>query len=203
MSIKFFIPPVIVNAIEPLRPLHTKVRKFNPFRDQNVSPEGKQIVAEETLEQKGHEEHVQNESMKKEDAQLQMDRLIKKSNRRIISINAFTLIPFGLFRNTIEVEESRVIFIFKQPFTFQSHTLDISDISNIFIESAFLFASMRIVSKTFIQNDITIGYLNKKNAEKVRKIIEGLRSFAHAKIDTSNFEVDELVQKIEDINQVR
>jgi hypothetical protein len=138
MSVKYFIPPIIVNAIEPLRPLHAKVRKVAPFWRQRVLPENKQIVAEATLEQKGHEEHIQKESMKKEDAQLQMDRLIKKSNRRIIRINAFSFIPFGLFKNTIEVEESRVIFIFKQPFTFQTHTVDISDISNIYIESAFI-----------------------------------------------------------------
>lgn len=132
-----------------------------------------------------------------------MDSLIKKSNRRIISIDAFSLIPFGLFKNTIEVEESKVIFLFKQPFTFQSHTLDILDISNVFIDSSFFFTKMQIVSRTFVQNDITISYLDKYKAEKVRKIIEGLRTFARAKIDTSVYEVDELVQKIEELNNAR
>jgi hypothetical protein len=160
-------------------------------------------VNHQSPEQKGYNEHIQNERMEKEDAKSRMDVLIKKSNRRIISIDSFSLIPFGFFMNTLEVEESRVIFIFKQPFTFQSHTLDISDISNVFIESAFFFATIRIVSRTFVQNDITIGYLNKHKAERVRKIIEGLRTLSRAKIDTSIYEIDELLGKLQGLNTSR
>lgn len=154
-------------------------------------------------EQKGADEHIQNEMRKHEDAKSSVDRLVRKSNRRIISIKSFSLFPFGFFTNTIEVEESRIIFIFKQIFSYQSHIIDITDISNVFIDSDFLFAQMRIVSRTYVQNEITIGYLNKRKANKVRMIIEGLRIFSKSKIDTSVYSVDELIQKLGELHQVR
>jgi len=190
-------------------PIQKKVGKLRPFfrlshREKKIETRQQTppLQEEQTPEQKGHDEHMQNEIRKKEDAKSIVDRLVKKSNRRIISIDAFSFVP-SLFKNTIEVEESRVIFIFKQPFTFQSHSVDIADISNVFIESAILFATMQIVSRTFIQNDITVGYLNKQKADKVQRIIEGLRTFARAKIDTSVYEIDELIQKLEELHVTR
>jgi hypothetical protein len=193
---KSIIPKIIYNSLDHLIPPPISKVLSSIKMDKSVEKY-------KSPEQKGYDEHVQKVQKDKEDTRLKMDSLIKKSNRRIISINSFSFIPFGLFKDTIEVEESRVIFIFKQPFTFQSHTLDISDISNVFIQSAFLFTKMQIVSRTFVQNDITINYLNKHKAEEVRKIIEGLRTFALAKIDTSIYEIDELLQKIDELNNAR
>jgi hypothetical protein len=62
---------------------------------------------------------------------------------------------------------------------------------------------MQIVSRTFIQNNITIGYLNKTKADTVRMVIEGLRTFNAAKIDTSIYTVDELMQKLEELHRTR
>ncbi len=121
-----------------------------------------------------------------------VDQLVKRSNRVIISISTGGLCP-----NTITVEESKVTFIFRQIFTSQSHSVDIKDISNVFIESSLFAASIEIVSKTYVQNDTKITNLNKKKALKVRMIIEGLRTLTAYNIDTSNYTVPELLVKIE------
>jgi len=71
------------------------------------------------------------------------------------------------------------------------------DISNVFIESSLFFATLQVVSRTFIKNDIKIGYLNKTKAKKVQKIIEGLRTFEENNINTSTYKIDELISKIE------
>ena len=204
MSFKSIIPQIIYT---PFIPTFKKVDQFKAHfkhkNDKEKEIETPFEIDEKSPVQKGYDEHVKNAIREKEDTKSKVNRLIKKSNRRIISIDAFSFVPFGIFTNTIEVEESRVIFIFKQPFTFQSHSVDILDISNVFIESAFFFAKMQIVSRTFIQNDITIGYLDKHKANKVRMIIEGLRTFARAKIDTSIYEIDELIQKLNELYKVR
>lgn len=127
-----------------------------------------------------------------------MDELIRKSNRSIASISS--LFPWDLFPNSINIEESRITFVFRQFMASQSHSLDIKDISNIFIEYSLFFATLQIVSRTFIQNDIKIDYLNKKKATEIRKIIEGLRTINEQEIDTSNYEVDELLAKISDLS---
>ena len=203
MFTKRKIPKIVYTALYPIIPIPQKINKLKSLLGLKDHA-GKNIEhsLNQTPSEKGHNEYIQNQMRKKEETKDIVDQLVKKSNRRIISINSFSLFPV-LFKNTIEVEESRIIFIFKQPFTFQSHSVDIADVSNVFIESALLFASMQVVSRTFIQNSIRIGYLNKNEAAKTRMIIEGLRAFARAKIDTSVYETDELIKKLEELHTTR
>lgn len=196
MFIRSKIPHIVYRYLSPLVAIPKKVSKIIPFRGAQNTPE----LQTDSPEQKGYDQHITNMAREKENQKEAVDKLIKKSNRRIMRITAFSFMPFHLFENRIDVEESRVIFVFKQPFTFQTHSVDISDISNVFIESAFLFAKMQIVSRTFTQNNITINRLNKKKANKMRRIIEGLRTFAKAKIDTSVYEIDELISKLEELH---
>src|SRR3989344_4212281 len=180
-----------------------KVRKDNNRReeqanvDASILPLNKQVVNEneQELTQSGINEHTKNIATKEEDDTQAVHDLVKMSNRRIISISS--LFPLDLFPNTIDVEESRVTFKFNQLFSSQSHSVDLKDISNVFIESSLFFASLQVVSRTFIQNDIKIGNLNKGKAQKVLRIIAGLRTFAEHNINTSNYEIDELIAKIE------
>ena len=107
-----------------------------------------------------------------------------------------SVFPWDFFPNTINVEESRVTYIFRQFLASQSYIVNIQDISNVFIEFSFFFATLQIVSKTYIQNDIKIGNFNKKKAIKARMIIEGLRTLAGHNLNTSSYGVDELISKI-------
>src|SRR5581483_11200557 len=128
---------------------------------------------------------------------VKLNELVRKSNRRVISIS--TTFPWKFFPNTIDVEESRVTFSFRQLLSFQSHSVDIKDISNVFIEAGLFFATLQVVSRTFVQNDIKIGSLRKKDAMKVRRIIEGLRILKSNDIDTSNYEIPDLINKLEEL----
>lgn len=157
--------------------------------------------SDKSPEQAGKDEQTKNLSTKKETDKQTVDDLVKKSNRCIISISS--LFPWDFFPNTINVEEGRVTFIFRQFMSSQSHSVDIKDISNVFIESSLLMATLQIVSRTYIQNDIKIGNLNKKKAEKVQMIIEGLRIFKESNIDTSKYEIEELISKLEELHTTR
>lgn len=153
---------------------------------------------DQALKEEGKNEQTINEATKKEEDKQTVNDLIKKSNRCIISISS--LFPWTIFPNTIQVEESRVTFIFRQLFASQSHSVNIKDISNVFIESSPFFSTLQIVSRTFVQNDITIGHLDAKKASRVHMVIEGLRTFAENNIDTSNYEINELIAKIEEFH---
>ncbi|MDO8451243.1 MAG: hypothetical protein Q7S76_00040 [bacterium] len=155
-------------------------------------------LTDQALKEEGKNEQTKNEAAKKEEDRQTVSDLIKKSNRCIIRISS--LFPWDFFPNTIEVEESRVTFIFRQFLASQSHSVNIKDISNVFIQSSPFFATLQIVSRTFIQNDITIGHLDAKNAHRVQMIIEGLRTFEEHNIDTSNYEIEELIAKIEEFH---
>lgn len=200
MFVKRKFPKLIASVFAPLIKVPQKVEKLKSLFE--IENHKETLPSDLTPREKGYEEYVKNQMRRKEETKELVNQLVRKSNRRILSISSFSLFP-SLFKNTIEIEESRIIFIFKQPFTFQSHSVDISDISNVFIESALFFASMQVVSRTYTQNNITIGYLNKNEANRARMIIEGLRTFSRAKIDTSVYERGELIKKLEELHKIR
>lgn len=156
------------------------------------------ILSDQALKQEGKNEQKIHIAAKKAKDKQVVEDLIKKSNRCIIRISS--LFPWDFFPDTIQVEESRVTIIFNQFFASQSQSVDIKDISNVIIQTSPFFATLQIVARTYIQNDITIGHLHKNTARKVHMIIEGLRTFAGHNIDTSGYEIDELISKIEEFH---
>ena len=126
--------------------------------------------------------------------------LVKKSNRILATISSFGF-PIKLLADTINIEEGRVTIITRNFFMSSLvHSVDIKDISNIFINTSPFFAQLVIVSKTFTENEIRLKNLRKKEAVIVRRIIEGLRVFDNKQIDTSGYTKQELVTKLEELS---
>ncbi len=129
-----------------------------------------------------------------------VEGLVRKSNRILATVSTHRFL-FDLFPDTINVEEGRVTIITRKFFSSsQVHSVDIKDISNIFINTAPFFAQLVIVSKTFTENEIRIKNLRKEEAVLVRRIVEGLRIFESKQIDTSNYTKEELVAKLEELS---
>jgi hypothetical protein len=156
---------------------------------------------EKSSENKGKEQYLKDLSTKNHNDRNKLDELVRKSNRSIISISS--IFPWSFFPDSIDVEESRVTFIFRQLLTSQSHSVDIKDISNVFIESGFFFSNLQVVSRTFIQNDIKIQFLRKEEAIQTKKIIEGLRTLTHNNINTSNYEIGDLVSQLKKLSTTK
>src|SRR3989339_676435 len=91
------------------------------------------ISSDQTLKQEGKDEQTKNQATKKESDKQTVKDLVKMSNRYIYSIS--TQFPWNLIPNTIDIEEDRVTYTFRQFLGSQSHSVDIKDISNVFIES--------------------------------------------------------------------
>lgn len=143
----------------------------------------------------GKEEGVKDFVKKDTIDKTKIENLVKKSTR--IIADASSVFPFELFPTKIIVEETKITIIFHFFFAIsQTHTLDVKDITNIFVGRGPFFASLEIVSRTFIQNNIQIKKMWKEDAMKIRNIIEGLRTFQREGINTASFEKDELVQKL-------
>lgn len=126
--------------------------------------------------------------------------LVRKSNRILATISTHRF-PFDLFPDTINVEEGRITVITRN-FFFSSevHSVDIKDISNVFINTVPFFAQLVIVSKTFTKNEIRIKNLRKEEAVLARRIIEGLRIFENKQIDTSSYTKEDLIAKLEELS---
>ena len=126
--------------------------------------------------------------------------LVKKSNRILATISTHRF-PIDLFPDSITVEEGRVTVIRRRFFmSSQVHSVDLKDISNVFLNLTPFFAQLVIVSKTFTENEIRVSSLWKDEAVLVRRIIEGLRIFESKQIDMSIFTPHDLVQKLRELS---
>lgn len=129
-------------------------------------------------------------------------RLVKKSNRILICISSHAL-PIDIFPDTLCVEEGRITIINRHLFSSEVHSVDLNDISNVFINTTFIFSQLVIISKTFEENTIKIRNLRPKEAVFARRIIEGLRVFEDKKIDTSTYTKNELIAKLEELSTTK
>src|SRR3990167_4374486 len=102
------------------------------------------MMSSETMDIKRNEQIT---SDKKSADKNTVEGLVRKSNRILVSISSHGF-PFDLFPNTINIEEGRITIITRSFFSSsQVHSVDIKDISNIFINTAPFFAQLVIVSK--------------------------------------------------------
>lgn len=121
-------------------------------------------------------------------------------NSNIILINTSTVFPFDFFPTTINVEATRVTIITRQLFSSQVYSIDIKDISSVFIETGIFFAAITLISKTYAQKELVIERLWKKEAILLRRIIEGLRMFEKKGINITNFSKEELLSKLKELS---
>ena len=157
-------------------------RKYGiPFRARQIGEEGQTADKRKRLENKT------------------VAGLVKKSNRILVSISSHAF-PIDIFPNVINVEEGRITIIIRHLLSSEVHSVDIKDISNIFINTTFIFSQLVIISKTFEENEIKIRNLRTKEAVFARRIIEGLRIFENKQIDTSDYTKEELVVKLEELS---
>jgi hypothetical protein len=139
------------------------------------------------------------EDKQKKSDETAVAQLVKKSNRILVSISSHAF-PVDFFPDVINVEEGRVTIIKRHLLSSEIHSVDIKDISNVFINTTIFFSQLVIISKTFEENEIKIRNLKTPEAIFVRRIIEGLRVFVGKQIDTSGYTKEELIAKLEELS---
>jgi hypothetical protein len=173
----------------------------NPVGNVTVWPEKlyTQHEVDDLLGKKADRQETQNaESVERLDNRT-VANLVKKSNRILASISSHTF-PLDLFPDSVNVEEGRVTIIVRHLLSSNVHSVDIKDISNVFINTTIFYSQLVIVSNTFEDNEVRIRNLWPKEAVYIRRIIEGLRIFENKQIDTSKYTKDELIIKLEELS---
>lgn len=177
---------------------------FNQEEQKNKN-RGQQIPQTETdetsTEESGRDEAVLEHFKKIGEDEHKLDDMMTKSNRVIVSISS--MFPWDIFPSTINIEETRITIIKRQLFSSQVHSVDIKNISNVFIDTSLFFTTLTIVSSTFEENKIKIMKLRKKQAILVRRAIEGLRLFVEQDIDTSQYSIEELINRLKELSTTK
>ncbi|HJZ23180.1 hypothetical protein A3H80_02945 [Candidatus Roizmanbacteria bacterium RIFCSPLOWO2_02_FULL_37_19] len=136
-----------------------------------------------------------NHVKKDGDDKLTIKDMVHNSNTILTSVSS--VFPFDLFPKTINVEATRITIITRQLFSSQVHSIDIEDISSVFIETSILFAAISLISKTYDQKKFVVNNLWKNEAILIRRVIEGLRMFKKNGINITSFSKIELLGKLE------
>lgn len=158
-------------------------------------------VIEKSSEEKGLDEAVKSQFKKTEGDRQTLEDMVNNSNRILASISS--VFPWDIFPNTINAEATRLTIIHHQLFSSQVYSVDIKNISNVFINTGLFFAELTIVSSTFAENEVRINNLRKKEAIHLRRIIEGLRMFVEKNIDTTSYTVKELTNKLRELSSTK
>jgi len=145
---------------------------------------------------------TQNEDKQKRQNKRKVAKLVKRSNRILVTISSHAF-PFDFFPNIVNVEEKRVTIINRHMLSSEVHSIDIKNISNILINNSLFFSELVIISKTFEENEIKVRNLRTKDAVFVRRIIEGLRIFENENIDTFDYSTEDLVAKLEELSTIK
>lgn len=183
-------------------PLNKKLRVGGEqAEDKKTSFWLQKSIDQEKESEDGIAESVKKHVTKVEDDRLKLKNMVSNSNRLLIGTKS--IFPFDLFPNTINVEATRVNIIQRSLFYSEVHSVDIKDISNVFLSQSLFFAALVIVSRTFAKNEIKITKLWKKHAIEVRRIIEGLRMIVRADIDMNNYSVKELKNKLRELSTTK
>lgn len=86
-----------------------------------------------------------------------------------------TVFPFDFFPDVISIEPTQVN-VRKKTFYGTDHllTIPIKNISDVHLQTTPFFSSLQFVDRSYAENTLTVDYLRTADAERVRKIVQGL-----------------------------
>lgn len=131
-----------------------------------------------------------------------LNRLVIGSNNALFSCKA--VFPFDLFPDKISVESVQVN-IYKCIF-FYTHSiisLPIRNLIDVTVDAGPFFATLSFIDNSFApnQNVIKVHYLKRGDAQKVRRIVQGLIIVTKEDVDLSHVTAEDLINTAESIGR--
>lgn len=115
-----------------------------------------------------------------------------------------SVFPFDLFPDIITVDRNKITISKKYFFFTRSiQSIMIKDLLTIVVRESVLFATLEIVDKLFPQETIHVQYLQKRDTQRLRWLVEGLIVGEKEKIDFTKISNEELVPKLEEIGKTK
>lgn len=127
-----------------------------------------------------------------------LDTLLEQNAEILLKVRS--VFPFKLFPTTVTIDRTKVV-IMDRVFFFSkiSRTLPIKDIGTVVVETGFPFASLRMTSKLPNHDSLTVTHLWENQADKARRIIDGLILADRESVDILQVPQEELESKLEEV----
>ncbi len=166
-------------------------------------PESALSVPEKEQTRQEAKASAQKESIKSAAKSEQvMQDIIQNAPRVLFACRA--TFPFDFFPDEISIEETRINIIQREFWaSAEIKAVGIEDITEVAVNTSLFFATLKIGSRTLVDNLVEINFLRKPDAMRARRIIEGLRVLHAQKVEVSALELSLLVPKVEEIGAMQ
>lgn len=149
----------------------------------------------------GKKEAIKEEIKKKDQSDKNLDKLLNKLNNNVL-LKISSIWPFDLFPKDIIIDTNKVNIIYRVFFfSERRRSILIKDITDIFVDTDLLFASMKFVDRSYAENVLEIKFLPKADALRARRIIQGLVVAVQNGVDLNEIPSQEIVEKIEELGK--
>lgn len=128
------------------------------------------------------------------------DLLLTGSNKALLKMRS--VFPFDLFPDEITVDPMKVNIVSREFFfSATTHTIHVKNILDVSVDCSPFFATLKIMYQGFGPNTVDVKYLKKREAQKARRIIQGLALAAREGVDFSKLDTEELINKVESLGR--
>lgn len=166
---------------------------FEPQRDLPI-PEQKKALFEGAMEAEKEKIIEQQKNTDK------LNKLLSQSGKTLLKIRS--VFPFDFFPSELSIDMNKVSCIERTFFySERQQSITISDISDVYVDMALLFATIKIVDKFFDKNAVTVRKLKKHEALLAKGIIQGLIVANRQEIDLSKIEDVHLTEKLKQLGE--
>lgn len=124
------------------------------------------------------------------------EQLAQRSDEVLIKIQS--IFPFDLFPDYVAVDKNKVTVVNRVFFgSGEVRAVPITYIAEVIVEANIFFATLTILDQKYDTQPIIVKHLRKSDALKVQKIIQGLVIADTKKVNVTQLDNTELVQKAE------
>lgn len=119
-----------------------------------------------------------------------------------VLVSATSVFPFMLFPDTVTVDKAKLTVVRRKFIQVQETiSIHIEDVLNVECDTGPFFGSLKIMTRFFAGEPMTIEYLKKEDATEVKVILQGLIMAGKEEIDIKEIEKDKLIPKLKKLGE--
>lgn len=131
-----------------------------------------------------------------------LNELQQKGTTPLLTIQ--TVFPFKFFPCILTLDRQKITR--SESFFFSSKEVEnylVEEIVSITSVESLFFATLTMVTGVRINKEVSVPFLRKEDARKMRRLVEGLLIAGREGIDVNKIPAEQLIQKVEEIGSAK
>lgn len=186
------------NSLNPYQLLMRQSRKLGEVASRSLR-DTRQFLGQDvsSLQLNRPSDQLTRKQVAKKTSEAKLKKVVSESHEVLARANT-VILPTNLFADSMVVDRTKVT-ITKRSFFWTSEVISIriEDVLNVSTNFGPLFGSLTIASRVMSSTDhFTINYFWRKDAVKLKRILQGYVIALHNKIDVQDLSLEELIDTL-------